>query len=73
MASDLGERWQEGTCAPPSVSTFPIFFPLRAHLMMALPPVRPSDCSVVLCKAALPVTCKEGTGQLCPGHPLTPR
>lgn len=28
--------------------------------MMALPPVRPSDCSVVLCKAALPVTFKEG-------------
>lgn len=28
--------------------------------MMALPPVRPSDCSVVLCKAALPVTLKEG-------------
>lgn len=27
--------------------------------MMALPPVRPSDCSVVLCKAALPVTFKE--------------
>ena len=28
------------------------------HLMIALPPVRPSDCSVVLCKAALPVTCE---------------
>lgn len=37
------------------------------HLMMALPPVRPSDCSVVLCKAALPVTCEEGTG-----HPADP-
>ena len=37
------------------------------HLMMALPPVRPSDCSVVLCKAAPPVTCKEGTG-----HPADP-
>lgn len=28
--------------------------------MLALPPVRPSDCSVVLCKAALPLTLKEG-------------
>lgn len=27
-----------------------------ANLMVALPPVRPSDCRVVLCKAALPVT-----------------
>lgn len=34
----------------------------RPHLMMALPPLRPRDSSVVLCKAALPVTCKE-TGQ----------
>lgn len=45
------------------------------HLMMALPPVRPSDCSVVLCKAALPVTCAEGTGHpRClpqPGHCVT--
>lgn len=29
---------------------------LMANLMMALPPVRPRDSSVVLCKAALPVT-----------------
>lgn len=41
--------------------------------MMALPPVRPRDCSVVPCKAALPVTCEEGTGQVCPRYPLIPR
>ena len=29
--------------------------------MMALPPVRPRDLSVVLCKEALPVTCEGGS------------
>lgn len=55
-----------GSCSPPRPRA-PRFLPFeapflsphkdqRSHLMMALPPVRPSDCSVVLCKAALPVT-----------------
>lgn len=40
--------------------------------MVALPPVRPSDCRVVLCKAALPVTCEEGTRRPA-DRPLTER
>lgn len=37
--------------------------------MMALPPVRPRDLSVVLCKEALPVTCEEEAGLADSAHP----
>lgn len=40
--------------------------------MMALPPLRPRDCSVMLCRAALPATCAGRAGQVCPESLLTP-
>lgn len=61
-----------GARVPPMAPGLPLPSPPGPHLMMALPPLRPRACSVVLCKAALPATCREGTGQVCPGHPPGP-